>query len=121
MIELAIMINSEYGTVSVENSVIARIAGAVANKCYGVVGRDSRRKKDGIVRLLKGDSITKGIKVSVEGSAIVIEMNIVVEYGVNIHAICDSIVHNVKYKVEAFTGMEIEKIDIFVEGVRAID
>ena len=51
MIELAIMINSEYGTVSVENSVIARIAGAVANKCYGVVGMASRSKKDGIVSL----------------------------------------------------------------------
>ena len=30
-------------------------------------------------------------------------------------------VNNVKYKVEAFTGMEIEKINIMVEGVRAID
>ena len=118
MIELAIMINSEYGTVSVENSVIARIAGAVANKCYGVVGMASRTKKDGIVSLLKGDSITKGIKVSVEDSAIVIEMNIIVEYGVNIHAICDSIVHNVKYKVENNTGLKVKRVNVLVESVR---
>ena len=28
---------------------------------------------------------------------------------------------NVKYKVEEFTGMRVEKINILVEGVRAID
>lgn len=118
MIQLAIMINSEYGDVSVENSVIAQIAGAVANKCYGVVGMASRNKKDGIVSLLKGDSITKGIKISVEDAAIVIEMHIIVEYGVNINAICDSIVNNVKYKVESNTGLKVKCVNVLVESVR---
>jgi uncharacterized alkaline shock family protein YloU len=44
-----------------------------------------------------------------------------VAYGVNIGAIADNLVSNVKYKVEAFTGIEIESINIYVEGVRAID
>ena len=39
----------------------------------------------------------------------------------NLQRISDNLVSNVKYKVEAFTGMEIDKIDIYVEGVRAID
>ena len=33
----------------------------------------------------------------------------------------DNLINNVKYKVEEFTGMEIEKINILVEGVRVID
>ena len=45
----------------------------------------------------------------------------IVAYGINISTIADNLVSNVKYKVEAFTGMEIEKINIYVEGVRAID
>lgn len=112
------MINSEYGNVSVDNNVIAQIAGAVANKCYGVVGMASRSKKDGIVSLLKSDNITKGIKISVADSAILIEMHIVVEYGVNINAICDSIVNNVKYKVESNTGLKVKKVNVLVESVR---
>ena len=47
--------------------------------------------------------------------------HVIVAYGVNISTIADNLVSNVKYKVEAFTGMEIDKIDIYVEGVRAID
>ncbi len=115
---MAIMINSEYGDVTVDNSVIAQIAGAVANKCYGVVGMASRNKKDGIVSLLKGDNMTKGIKIEVADSAIVIELHIVVEYGVNINAICDSIVNNVKYKVESNTGLKVKKVNVLVESVR---
>ena len=118
---MAILVKSEYGEVSVNNSVIAMIAGEAANKCYGVVGMAARGKKDGIVNLLKPDNMTKGIGVSVEDSGVVIDMHIVVEFGVNIKVICDSIMNNVKYKVEEFTGLKIERINIYVEGVRVID
>ena len=50
---MAIMINSDLGEVSIDNNVIASIAGAVATKCYGVVGMAAKNKKDGIVSLLK--------------------------------------------------------------------
>ena len=45
----------------------------------------------------------------------------IVAYGVSISAVSDNLMSNVKYKVEEFTGMTIEKINIFVEGVRVID
>ena len=45
----------------------------------------------------------------------------IVAYGVSIITVCDNLINNVKYKVENFTGLEIEKINIFVEGVRVID
>ncbi|MDY3929046.1 MAG: Asp23/Gls24 family envelope stress response protein [Clostridia bacterium] len=118
---MAIKINSEYGDVLVDNSVIASIAGAVANKCYGVVGMASRGKKDGIVSLLKPDSMTKGIKINVVESGIVIELHIMVEYGVNINAICNSIIHNVKYKIENKTGLKVTKVNVLVESVRVQD
>ena len=118
---MAIMINSDYGDVIVDNNVIASIAGAVANKCYGVVGMASRNKKDGIVNLLKPDNMTKGIKVEVEDSQIVIELHIMVEYGVNINAICASIVNNVKYKIESNTGLKVKKVNVLVESVRVGD
>ena len=45
----------------------------------------------------------------------------IVVYGVNISSVADNLISTVKYQVEEFTGMEIEKINIYVEGVRVID
>ena len=45
----------------------------------------------------------------------------IVAYGVSILAVSDNLVSNVKYKVEEFTGIEVAKVNVFVEGVRAID
>ncbi len=39
----------------------------------------------------------------------------------SISAVSDNLISNVKYKVEEFTGLSIEKINILVEGVRVID
>ena len=115
---MAILVNSEYGDVTIDNSVIASIAGMVANKCYGVVGMASKSKKDGLVSLLKLDNMAKGINVTVEDSGIVINMHIIVEYGLNINAICDSIINNVKYKIESNTGLKVTSVEITVESVR---
>ena len=50
-----------------------------------------------------------------------IDFHVIVSYGVSISAVADNLIESVKYRVEEFTGMEIEKINIFVEGVRVID
>ena len=42
-------------------------------------------------------------------------------YGVSIMAVADNLIDSVKYKVGEFTGLEIEKVNIYVEGVRVID
>ena len=103
--------NTHMGNVSIDNEVIAQYAGSVAMECFGIVGMAGINVKDGLVKLLKMDSMTRGINVSIK----------IVAYGVSILAVTDNLISNVKYKVEEFTGIEIEKINIFVEGVRVID
>jgi hypothetical protein len=77
--------------------------------------------KGGLVKLLKSDSITKGIAVTLNNNKLTLDFHVIVAYGVSILAVSDNLISNVKYKVEEFTGIEIEKINIFVEGVRVID
>ena len=78
--------------------------------------------KDGLVRLLKRESLTHGIKVEIsDENALTLNFHVIVAYGVNILSVSDNLMSNVKYKVEEFTGMTVEKINIFVEGVRVID
>ena len=97
-------------------------AGSVAVECFGIVGMAAVSVKDGLVKLLRRDSLKHGISVRItEDNKIRLNFHVIVAYGVNISTIADNLVSNVKYKVEAFTGIEIEKINVLVEGVRAID
>jgi len=111
-------LENSFGIISIENEVIARIAGLTAMECYGIVGMAAKNMKDGLFQLLKVESLTKGIKVSVEENRISIDFHIIVEYGTNISAIAENIVSTVKYKLESCLELEVEKINIFVEGVR---
>ena len=67
---------------------------------------------------LKKDSLTKGIKVTVVDKTVSLDMHVIVEYGVNINTVCDSVISNVKYQVKQLTGLEVENINVFVEGFR---
>ena len=113
--------NTHMGNIAIDNEVIARYAGSVAMECFGIVGMAGINVKDGLVKLLKKESLTHGINVEIEDNRIALDFHVIVAYGVSIIAVSDNLISNVKYKVEEFTGIKIEKINIFVEGVRVID
>lgn len=114
--------NTHMGNIIIDNEVIAQYAGSVAVECFGIVGMASVNVKDGLVKLLKRESITCGISVTMNTNHnLILNFHVIVAYGVSILAVTDNLISNVKYKVEKFTGLEIEKINIFVEGVRVID
>ena len=107
---MAAKLENEYGVISIDREVIARIA--------GIVGMAAKNVKDGLVQLLKLESLTKGIKMRIDANKVSIDLHIIVEYGTNISAIADNIISTVKYSVEEFTGVEVEDVNIFVDGVR---
>ena len=113
--------NTELGSILIDTDVIATYAGSVAVECFGIVGMATVNMKDGCLRLLKKDSLKHGINVTIEDNKISLDFHVIVAYGVSIPAVADNLLNNVKYKVEEFTGMEIDKINIYVEGVRTID
>jgi uncharacterized alkaline shock family protein YloU len=114
--------NTHMGNIVIDNEVIAQYAGSVAVECFGIVGMAGVSMKDGLVKLLKKDSITRGISVTLKPNhKLVLDFHVIVAYGVSILAVADNLIDSVKYKVEEFTGIEIEKINIYVDGVRVID
>ena len=114
-------IHTRMGTITIDHEVIARYAGSVAVECFGIVGMASVNAKDGLVKLLRKDSITHGIRVEVADNKILLSFHVIVAYGVNILAVKDNLIDNVRYEVESITGLSIGQISIFVEGVRIID
>ena len=113
---------TQLGKVTIDPEVIATYAGSVAVECFGIVGMAAVSMKDGLVKLLKKESLTKGIQVRIsDENKITLNFHVVVAYGVSISAVTDNLISNVKYKVEEFTGMSVDKINIYIEGVRVID
>lgn len=114
-------VNTEYGQIVIDEEVIAKYAGMNALECFGIVGMASISKRDGLVRLLRRDSLTKGVNVDIHDDRIEIEFHIIVVYGVSIATVTENLIENVKYKVESLTGMTVDKINVYVEGVRIVD
>jgi uncharacterized alkaline shock family protein YloU len=109
------------GNLIIDVDVVAQYAGSVAVECFGIVGMAAVSMTDGIAKMLKKENLTRGINVEMSGDKLVLDFHVIVSYGVNIRAVASNLVNNVKYKVEEFTGCEIDKINVYVEGVRVID
>ena len=101
--------DTHMGNISIDQEVVAQYAGTVAMECFGVVGMAGMSVKDGLVRLLKKDSMTRGIQVILNNNKLTLNFHIIVSYGVSILAVADNLISNVKYKVEEFTGIEEDK------------
>ena len=114
--------STDLGIITISPEVIAKYAGTVAVECFGIVGMAAVNMKDGLVRLLKKESLTHGIQVSIsDDNRIKIDFHVIVAYGVSISAVTDNLISNVKYRVEEFSGMPVDKVNIYIEGVRVID
>lgn len=115
-------VSNQMGEVLIDTNVVAQYAGLAAIECFGIVGMAAVSMKDGIVKLLKRDSITRGVNVTIdENNLLEIDFHVIVAYGVSILTVTDNLIESVKYKVEEFTGIEIKKINVFIDGVRVID
>ena len=77
--------------------------------------------KDGVTKLLKKESAGRGVNVVVSEDGVSIELHVIVAYGVSIRAVAQNVLESVRYKIEEFTGLKVEKINVIVDGVRIVD
>ncbi|MCL2702660.1 MAG: Asp23/Gls24 family envelope stress response protein [Defluviitaleaceae bacterium] len=111
-------ITNDYGQIAIDYEVILKIAGAAAMECYGIVGMAAKNMKDGIARLLKKESQTKGISLTTQENAVILDIHVIVLYGTSISVICESLIDTVKYKVEEATGLQVLAVNVFVDGLK---
>ena len=114
-----IKMQSEQGEIAISSAVFTNIVGAAATNCFGVKGMAYRSMTDGLVHLLRHEAMGKGVKVSYnEDNSISIELHIIVENGVNLMAVCRSIMSEVRYVVSKTTGVEVKSVDVCVDSMR---
>jgi uncharacterized alkaline shock family protein YloU len=105
------------GKIDISTATIATIANQAVNQCYGVVGMSSKSLVNGIAQLLSRDN-RRGVDVIVGGDKIVIDVYVIVEYGIPIRVVAESIQHTVKFHVEKALGLPVEAINVYVQGLR---
>ncbi len=106
------------GEIQISSEVFTTITGAAATSCFGVKGMAARSKKDGLVHLLRSESMSKGVRVIVhEDDALSIELHIIVDAGVNLSAVSSSIMNEVRYTVHRLTGAEVRAVDVYVDAM----
>lgn len=112
-------LQNELGEIRVSSDVFTAITGCAATNCYGVKGMAVRSTTDGLVHLLKRESMAKGVKVYYnEDGTVSIELHIIVENGVNLMAVCRSIMSEVRYVVSTTTGVKVASVDVCVDSMR---
>ena len=109
---------NDNGNVIISNNVYTDIAGTAATNCFGVKGMAARSMKDGVYHLLRKESAGKGVRVLFhEDESISIDLHIVVDAGVNLHAVASSIISEVRYVVTKHTGTQVRAVNVFIDAI----
>jgi len=110
--------NNENGTVNVSTGVYTDIAGTVASNCFGVKGMAARSVKDGVYHLLRKESVSKGVSVTLnEDNTISIDLHIIVDNGVNLTSVGESIISRVRYEVSKYTGTQVRDVNVYIDSM----
>lgn len=114
---MKIDINENNGLVLINKEVVAQIVHQSVMESYGFVGFGYKER--GILEVLKGENITKGVNITEkEDGTIEIEIYVIVQYGVNIESVANNSIEKIKYNVEDMTSLKVSNIVVNVQGVR---
>ena len=112
-------IDTQNGVIGISNDVLASVAGKAAAACFGVRGMAARSTLDGLARLLKGEKLTQGVDVRSTAEGVELDLHVALDSGVNVRTTCRNLQHQVRYQVQHTCGITVEKINVFVETVKA--
>ena len=106
-----------YGKISMNTDYFAGLAASAVQSCYGVAGMSTGGTADSLKSIVRKDFPEKGIRVDEVNGELVIELHIVVVFGLNIAAAVKSVTHKLKYTVEEATGLTVRRIRVFVDDI----
>ena len=114
---MSVSTNNAYGKISISDLAIAKVASNAAMEAYGIVEMVSRNFADQL-SLFSKKGARKGVKISSSNNRICVDVHVVMKYGVSIGAVAESLKEEIKYKVEGFTGMIVDTVNVYVSGIK---
>ena len=105
------------GRIEVSPAAVATIANQLVLNSYGVVGMSAKNLANGLAQVLRPES-KRGVEVLIDADIIVIDLYVVIEYGVRIAMVARNIMESVKFGVEKAMGVPITAVNVHVQGLR---
>lgn len=107
----------ELGSVKISDEVMAVCAINATLRTPGVAGLTGGLTDSISETILGKESLSKGIKVNQTDDGIVLDVYVVVKYGVKIPVVAWDIQTNVKEELEIMTSRSVSAVNIHVQGV----
>jgi len=111
------------GNIIVTKQFFSELIGRTIINCFGVVdmNADGARQtlRESLPFLPKKNSIDKGVSYKIIKEKLYIELHITVMYGINVTSVVKSIQHKIKYAVEDETDIPVERVNVFVDGIKS--
>ena len=114
-----IRLENHLGHIEIHDQYFANLAGSAVQSCYGVAQMVHSGAAQGVRSLFKKDFLAKGIQVKGDVNSLVIDLHIMVIYGMNISEIVKSMVNKVRYVIQSSTGIKVKKVNVFVDGMKS--
>jgi uncharacterized alkaline shock family protein YloU len=103
----------DYGNVNISDDVIGTITAIAASEIEGVSSLGSQN----ITEKLGLKTNAKGVRVEIAEDKVVVDLNIIVDYGTRIPDVCYKVQENVKKAIETMTGLCVTSINVHVNGI----
>ncbi|MFC5830216.1 Asp23/Gls24 family envelope stress response protein [Nonomuraea insulae] len=115
---------TDKGTTSIDDGVVAKIAGLAAREVSGVhaMGAGAARALGSMRGMVGGDpSVSQGVSVEVGERQAAVDLDLVAEYGTAIPDLAAAVRKNVIGAVERMCGLEVTEVNIRVDDVHLPD
>ncbi|MBQ1683940.1 MAG: Asp23/Gls24 family envelope stress response protein [Clostridia bacterium] len=112
-------IKNEYGTITLNEDLIASIAGYAACENYGIVAMNSKTAGDTLRQMIGSENVRRGVKVTtLEDNRVDIDLFVTLLYGISFPAVAENAMSNVKYRVEELSGIKVRKVNFYIESIQ---
>jgi len=118
---MAIDKKTAYGGINISLEAIGAVAGSAAVECYGVVGLASKNLlRENIADLLKEEAFYKGVFPKKDKDDYIVDVYIIVAYGVKITEVVSEVQKKVKYVLEKTFDIKFKAVNVFVQGLKSL-
>ncbi|NLJ72098.1 MAG: Asp23/Gls24 family envelope stress response protein [Syntrophomonadaceae bacterium] len=111
---------TDIGDIYVAEEVVETIAGLAAIDCYGLVGMVPHNIQTNISSILGLESIRKGVEVKRSEDGLIIDVHVIVGYGIKISEVAYNVMQKVTYVLENNAGIPVEAVNVNVKGVKVL-
>lgn len=111
---------TELGEIIVAKEVVETIAGLAAIDSYGLVGMAAQDITSGLSSILGLESIRKGVQVSSSEAGLIVDVYIMVGYGIKIKEVASNVMQKVIYDLDKQAGLKVATVNVNVKGVKVV-